>query len=127
MWSVSVKYNHYQIGKEILHNGQMHDYMPDFIIRFKDVPDHYLILETKGYDPQADIKAQAAKRWVNAVNADGQYGHWAYTLARKVEEVRARIEEEAAKTISSDCSARYAHSTVRGAIPSVEAPPRTAA
>lgn len=76
-----------------LHNGQMHDYIPDFIIRFKDAPDHYLILETKGYDPQADIKAQAAKRWVNAVNADGQFGVWSYALARKVEEVGARIEE----------------------------------
>ena len=33
-----------------LHNGQMHDYVPDFIIRLK-TPDLHLILETKGYDP----------------------------------------------------------------------------
>jgi len=24
----------------------------------------------------ADIKAQAAQRWVNAVNADGRFGTW---------------------------------------------------
>ena len=75
-----------------LHNGQMHDYIPDFIIRLKDAPDHYLILETKGYDPQADIKAQAAKRWVNAVNADGQFGQWAYRVAWKPGEVKPILD-----------------------------------
>jgi type III restriction enzyme len=80
-----------------LHNGQMHDYIPDLIIRFKDAPDHYFILETKGYDPQA------ARRRVNAVNADGQYGQWAYTLARKVEEVRVRIEEAVAMKAPGVC------------------------
>ena len=76
-----------------LHNGQMHDYVPDFIIRLKDVPETFLILETKGYDEQAEIKAQAAQRWVNAVNADGRYGRWAYAVARRPEEVRKRIDE----------------------------------
>lgn len=37
-----------------LHNGQMHDYVPDFIIRIKTGPVSYLILETKGYDPLED-------------------------------------------------------------------------
>ena len=31
-----------------LHNGQMHDYIPDFIIRLKTEPPVHLILETKG-------------------------------------------------------------------------------
>ncbi len=75
-----------------LYNGQMHDYVPDFILRLKSAPDYYLILETKGYDELADIKTQAALRWVNAVNADGQYGHWDYAIARKPEEVRQRID-----------------------------------
>lgn len=76
-----------------LHNGQMHDYIPDFIIRLKGAPDHYLILETKGWDPEAEIKRQAAERWVRAVNADARYGHWQYTIARKPEEVRQRLNE----------------------------------
>jgi len=33
-----------------LRNGQMHDYVPDFIVRLKADPVSHLILETKGYD-----------------------------------------------------------------------------
>jgi len=51
-----------------------------------------LILETKGYDLLAQVKAQAAQRWVAAVNADGQYGRWHYAVAHKPEEVRQRLE-----------------------------------
>lgn len=76
-----------------LHNGRMHDYVPDFIIRFQGVPDFHLILETKGFDELAETKGQAAQRWVNAVNADGNYGQWTYTVARKPEDVRKQLEE----------------------------------
>ncbi|HEY6328687.1 MAG TPA: type III restriction endonuclease subunit R, partial [Blastocatellia bacterium] len=69
-----------------LHNGQMHDYMPDFIVRLNG-NNSYLILETKGYDPLAEVKKAAAERWVSAVNADGTYGHWAYRVALKPTEV----------------------------------------
>jgi len=41
----------------------------------------------------ADIKAQAAQHWVNAVNADGRFGAWGYAMARKPEEVAAKITE----------------------------------
>lgn len=70
-----------------LHNGQMHDYVPDFIIRLKADPVSYLILETKGYDPLEDVKRAAAERWVAAVNADGTYGKWRYAVAKKVSDV----------------------------------------
>lgn len=76
-----------------LHNGQPHDYMPDFIIRLKGDSLFHLILETKGYDELAEIKAQAAQRWVDAVNAEGTYGIWKYAVARMPEEVGKRIEE----------------------------------
>jgi type III restriction enzyme len=69
------------------HNGQMHDYMPDFIVRLKTDPVLNLIVETKGYDPLAEVKSAAAQRWVDAVNAEGSYGHWAYAMARKTTEV----------------------------------------
>jgi hypothetical protein len=36
-------------------------------------PTTYLVLETKGFDDLADVKAAAAERWVAAVNADGQH------------------------------------------------------
>jgi type III restriction enzyme len=70
-----------------LHNGQMHDYMPDFIVRLKTDPTIHLILETKGYDPLEDVKRGAAERWVAAVNADGTYGTWRYALVRRPTEV----------------------------------------
>ncbi|MFH1490444.1 MAG: type III restriction endonuclease subunit R [Pseudomonadota bacterium] len=65
-----------------IHNGQPHDYAPDFIIRLKVDDDilHHLILETKGFDPLEGVKRAAAERWVKAVNADGQFGQWQYAM-----------------------------------------------
>ena len=61
-------------GIPYLNNGQMHDYVPDFLVRLKDLPNTTVILETKGFDPLAEVKASAAARWVSAVNAEGSYG-----------------------------------------------------
>jgi type III restriction enzyme len=74
-----------------LHNGQMHDYMPDFIIHLKADPPTHLILETKGFDPLEGVKREAAERWVNAVNADGTYGLWKYALVKKPSDVGGAI------------------------------------
>lgn len=75
-----------------LHNGQMHDYVPDFIIRLKTNPSIHLVLETKGFDPLEDVKRGAAERWVAAVNADGSYGIWRYALAKKPTEVSGLLD-----------------------------------
>jgi type III restriction enzyme len=74
-----------------LHNGQMHDYVPDFIIRLKTDPTVHLILETKGYDPLEEVKKAAAERWVDAVNADGSHGHWRYVVVKKTTDVATQI------------------------------------
>ncbi|HEY6345582.1 MAG TPA: hypothetical protein VIY49_29130 [Bryobacteraceae bacterium] len=74
-----------------LHNGQMHDYIPDFIVRLSATPEAHVILETKGFDPLKEVKREAAERWVDAVNADGTYGRWMYALAGKPEEVPAAL------------------------------------
>lgn len=76
-----------------LHNGQPHDYVPDFIVRLKTIPVVHLIIETKGFDPLADVKGAAAQRWVSAVNADGTFGSWRFAMARKVDEVRDVIDQ----------------------------------
>lgn len=78
-----------------LHNGQRHDYTPDFIVRLKTTPPTYLILETKGWDPLEEVKRAAAERWVAAVNADSTYGRWKYEVAKKPEEVRTLIADAA--------------------------------
>jgi len=77
------------------HNGQSHDYIPDFIIKLsKDSEkEHHLILETKGFDPLEDVKKAAAERWVKAVNEDGQFGAWHYAIARKPQEAIDRLNE----------------------------------
>jgi type III restriction enzyme len=74
-----------------LYNGQMHDYMPDFIVRLKTEPKLNLILETKGYDPREEVKTAAAQRWVEAVNAEGSYGQWRYAIVKKTSDVPAAI------------------------------------
>jgi type III restriction enzyme len=75
-----------------LHNGQMHDYVPDFIIRLKSKQPHHFILEIKGYDPTEEVKRAAAERWVAAVNADGVYGQWQYGVAKKVSDVPGLLQ-----------------------------------
>jgi hypothetical protein len=65
-----------------LHDGQAHDYVPDFIVRLKTDPPKHLILETKGFDPREEVKRAAAERWVAAVNAEGTYGRWVYACHR---------------------------------------------
>jgi hypothetical protein len=64
-----------------LYNGQMHDYMPDFLLRLKDGVT--VILEVKGYmRPEDAAKVQAAQRWVDAVNNCGRMGRWSFLVCR---------------------------------------------
>jgi type III restriction enzyme len=72
-----------------LHNGQDHDYYPDFLIRLKCDPPCHVILETKGYDELEEVKRAAAERWVAAVNAEGSFGRWQYVLVKKVTDITA--------------------------------------
>jgi len=81
-----------------LHNGQPHDYVPDFIVRLRIQPPYHLVLETKGFDPLTDVKAQAARRWVDAVNAEGSFGCWCYAIARKPGDIPGLIAQAAAST-----------------------------
>jgi type III restriction enzyme len=75
-----------------LHNGQMHDYVPDFLIRLESSDERYLILETKGYDPLKEVKRAAALRWCQAVNATNQFGVWDFRMIESPEKVVAAIE-----------------------------------
>jgi type III restriction enzyme len=73
------------------HNGQPHDFEPDFVIRLAGGGDRFLILETKGYDPLAEVKKQAASRWINAVNAEARHGIWQFAMLRRIGDVRDAI------------------------------------
>jgi type III restriction enzyme len=74
-----------------IHNAQAHDYVPDFLIKLID--GRHLILETKGYDPLEEVKVAAARRWVDAVNADGSFGRWSYAIARNPNDVPSLIDQ----------------------------------
>ena len=74
-------------------DGQPHDYVPDFIVRLRSEPPLHLIVEVKGFDPHAEVKAQAAERWVRAVNAGGDHGRWSYVLVKRVSELGRRLDE----------------------------------
>jgi type III restriction enzyme len=81
------------------HDGDAREYLPDFLVRLHGGGTDLgtLILETKGYDPPAEVKAAGAARWVAAVNAEGSYGRWAYRMVRTPTDtpaaVRSAVEE----------------------------------
>jgi type III restriction enzyme len=75
-----------------LHAGGDHEYFPDFLVRLASGVT--LVLETKGgRDELEGVKAQAAERWVSAVNADGKHGEWAYALVHNMNEIPALLED----------------------------------
>jgi hypothetical protein len=75
-----------------LHNGQRHDYTPDYLVQRKGDDGRYVILEVKGWDPLEEVKRMAAEWWVAAVNADGQYGHWRYAVDKRPEDVKQLLD-----------------------------------
>jgi type III restriction enzyme len=74
------------------HNGTPHDYLPDFVLRLSGESGLNLVVETKGFDPLEEVKAQAARRWTDAVNADGRFGRWAFAIVHKPEEIRTLLD-----------------------------------
>ena len=79
------------LGIPYLHNGEQHEYLPDFILRMAKV-DRYLVIETKGYDPLKDMKRAAAERWCAAVNQCDEYGTWHYSVATSPNQVREILD-----------------------------------
>ncbi len=80
-----------------LHNGEMHDFVPDFLVRLKTNPPVHVVLETKGYDPRKEDKRAAAERWVRAVNADGRHGRWHFEMVGDPSEVEGAVRRAVPK------------------------------
>ena len=76
-----------------LHNGENHEYIPDFIVRLVGDEQRFLVLETKGYDPLEEVKTQAAHRWIRAVNAAGEFGIWKYAVVHNLADVEAVVRD----------------------------------
>ena len=61
-------------------NGSRRLFVPDFLIRLSN--GKLLALEIKGIDsPQNQAKRDALSEWVEAVNAEGGFGHWTWDVA----------------------------------------------
>jgi hypothetical protein len=48
-------------------------------------------------DPLAEVKEQAARRWVAAVNAEGTFGRWDYALATEIGRVAGILDDAVAR------------------------------
>lgn len=81
------------LGIPYIHNGEQHEYVPDFIVRLKGEGERHLILETKGYDELKEKKQAAALRWCHAVNATKDYGVWSFRMAMKPDEVPGLLQQ----------------------------------
>jgi type III restriction enzyme len=77
------------------HNGQMHDFVPDYLVSVGRDGEELgtLVLEVKGYDERAEVKAAAAKRWCAAVNADHKFGQWHFRMARNPTETNGAVSD----------------------------------
>ena len=78
------------------HNGQMHDFVPDYLVRLgsNGAEVGNLILEVKGEnDAQAKAKYAALHEWVKAVNQHGGFGIWKSAISTSTTDIAARIAE----------------------------------
>jgi type III restriction enzyme len=76
-----VKNDHLGFEVQYIYDGVVRKYRPDFIIRLAN--GRHLVLEVKGRDTQQDqIKREYLDEWVQAVNADGRFGHWAWAISK---------------------------------------------
>jgi hypothetical protein len=78
-----------RLRKDVL---DLFDRDPDFVVRLKAESEVNLVLETKGFDPLEQVKAQAARRWTEAVNGDGRFGRWAFEIVHKPEDIRTLLD-----------------------------------
>jgi type III restriction enzyme len=69
--------------------GVDHDYEPDFLVCL--VNDLNLLLEIKGYEvhnpEQTQAKHNAARKWVRAVNNQGEFGRWDFLVCRDLKQL----------------------------------------
>ena len=69
-----------------------HSYVPDFIAEL-DIG-MKVIIEVKGqYNDDADLKAKAAQRWVDAVNRSGEHGLWHYMVVQDPSKLAVELNQ----------------------------------
>ena len=90
-----VKNDHLGFELFYVHGGVVHKYRPDFLIRLKS--GSMLVLEVKGRErEQEQTKRRFLQEWVEAVNAHGGFGRWAWGVAKRPGEVQDILLETSA-------------------------------
>ena len=81
-----VKNDHLGFEVFYVHRGVVRKYRPDFLVRLTS--GKMLVLETKGRDSDRDrTKRRFLAEWVEAVNAHGGFGRWAWDVAMNPGEI----------------------------------------
>jgi type III restriction enzyme len=84
---------------------EQHEYRPDYLIRWRrqDGGELKVVLEIKGFEMEQDRqKETAARRWVRAVNHQGEFGRWAFALCKDPASLRTALLKE----VEGPCGAR---------------------
>jgi type III restriction enzyme len=83
-----------------VHEGQSHEYIPDFLVRLVTEPDDVertLIVEVSGSrkspGPTAAKADTARNQWCAAVNNWGEYGRWGYVEVHHPAKERAKLSD----------------------------------
>lgn len=86
------KNDHLDFKIRYLWRGSSRNFVPDYLIRFTN--GKTLVLEVKGQDSQQNATKRAAMDvWVNAVNDQGGFGHWAFDTVFDPSKTRDVIEK----------------------------------
>jgi type III restriction enzyme len=88
-----VKNDH--LGFEIVYafDGVVRKFYPDFLVRLAS--GQMLVLEVKGQDTaQNQTKRKFLEEWIQAVNAHGGFGRWAWAVSRQPADVAGILEEK---------------------------------
>jgi len=73
--------------------GMFHKFRPDYLIRL--VNGRNLVVEIKGQDtPKDKTKRRYLAEWIDAVNAHGGFGRWAWAVALSPDELPNAIQKE---------------------------------
>ena len=73
------KNDHLGFVVRYLYRGSSRNFVPDYLIRYTN--GNNLILEIKGQDSEQNrVKRAAMRTWVQAVNEQGGFGHWAFDV-----------------------------------------------
>ena len=91
------------LGFEIvyIHRGVVRKYRPDFLIKLTNGVT--LVLEVKGQETLGDqTKIAFLREWVDAVNAHGAFGRWAWDVSRDPGDIQNIVNKHARMLVSAD-------------------------